>query len=208
MHRQNSFLNSPRPGQNDRHFVDDIFKCIFTNRRFWISIRIPLKFVPRGPLDNTSALVHVMHWRRTDDKTLPEPMPTHFTHACMRYWGEIELMPSLNQVTRKSPYFLSQNISLHRHRYRKNGVVDKKKSKTEKPHVLGVLDMNYNLFRQNSYQKIGHSGELPFLTTRSLENDTTLDRPTSEITKTDQAWPFLLNLLHGTVHHPTKIWKF
>ena len=39
------------PGQNGRDFADDIFKCIFVNEKFCISIRISLKFVPNGPVD-------------------------------------------------------------------------------------------------------------------------------------------------------------
>ena len=34
------------PGQNDRHFADDIFKRIFLNEEVGISIKISLKFVP------------------------------------------------------------------------------------------------------------------------------------------------------------------
>ena len=51
------------PGQNGRHFADDIFKCIFMNEYFSILIRISLKFVPKGPIDNMS----VMAWCRTGD---------------------------------------------------------------------------------------------------------------------------------------------
>ena len=56
------------PGQNGRHFTDDIFKCIFMNEKFCIPIGISLKFVPDGLIDNTSTLVQVMAWRRTGDK--------------------------------------------------------------------------------------------------------------------------------------------
>ena len=35
----------------------DIFKCIFLNEIFWILIKISLKFVPKGPIDNNPALV-------------------------------------------------------------------------------------------------------------------------------------------------------
>ena len=45
------------PGQNGRHFADDIFKCIFVNEKFCISVQTSLKFVPRGPIDNNPALV-------------------------------------------------------------------------------------------------------------------------------------------------------
>ena len=50
-------LNSLTPGQNGRHFVDDIFVCIFVNEKFYILIRISLKFVPKGSIDNNPALV-------------------------------------------------------------------------------------------------------------------------------------------------------
>ena len=53
------------PGQNGRHFADDIFKCIFMNEKFGILIPISLKFVSKGPIDNKSSLVQVMGWRRT-----------------------------------------------------------------------------------------------------------------------------------------------
>ena len=59
------FLNSSPPGQNGRHFADDIFKYIFTKERFCILIRISLKFATKGQIDNTAAFVQVMAWRRT-----------------------------------------------------------------------------------------------------------------------------------------------
>ena len=49
-------INSSPPGQNDHHFTDDIFWCIFMNDKFCILIKISLKFVPKGPIDNNSAL--------------------------------------------------------------------------------------------------------------------------------------------------------
>ena len=53
------------------------------NGRFCISIRISLKFIPKGPIDNTSALVQVKAWHRTGDKPLPEPMlPSSLMHIC------------------------------------------------------------------------------------------------------------------------------
>ena len=50
-------VNSSPPGQNVRHFADDIFRCIFMNEKFCILIKISLKFVPTGPIDNNPALV-------------------------------------------------------------------------------------------------------------------------------------------------------
>ena len=65
--------------------VDDIFKCICVNENDRILIQIWLKYVPRCPIDNKAALVHVMVWRRLGDKPLPEPMMTKFTDAYMRH---------------------------------------------------------------------------------------------------------------------------
>ena len=79
---RNSAFNTLRPRQNGRHFADDIFKYIFLNENVWISIKISLKFVSKGPIDDIPALVQIMAWRRPGDKPLSEPMmvslPTHF----------------------------------------------------------------------------------------------------------------------------------
>ena len=42
---------------NGRHFADDMFRCIFVNEKFGILIKTPLKFVPKGLIDNNLALV-------------------------------------------------------------------------------------------------------------------------------------------------------
>ena len=65
--------------------ADDIFKCIFVNEKFCILIRISLKFVPKGPINNKPALVQIMAWRWIGDKPLSEPMPTRVTDAYMRH---------------------------------------------------------------------------------------------------------------------------
>ena len=54
---QAAFLNALRSRQNGRHFTDDILKCILLNENVWTSIKIPLKFVPRGAINNIPALV-------------------------------------------------------------------------------------------------------------------------------------------------------
>ena len=77
-------LNTLRPRQNGRHFTDDIFKCIFLNESVWIPIKISLKFVPRGPINNIQALVQIMAWRRPGDKPLSEAMTVSLpTHICV-----------------------------------------------------------------------------------------------------------------------------
>ena len=77
-------LNTLRPRQNGRYFPDDIFKCIFLNENAWISIKILLKLVPKGPINKIPALVQKMAWRRSGDKPLSEPMMVSLlTHICV-----------------------------------------------------------------------------------------------------------------------------
>ena len=59
--------------QNGHRLADDIFKCIFLNENLWILIKISLKFVPKGPINNIPALVQVMAWHNSGDKPLSEP---------------------------------------------------------------------------------------------------------------------------------------
>ena len=81
---QLDILNTLRPRQNRRHFADDIFKWIFLNENIWIPIKISLKFVPQGPINNIPALVQIMAWRRPGDKPLSGPMVVRLpTHRCV-----------------------------------------------------------------------------------------------------------------------------
>ena len=93
-------VNTLRPRQNGRRFPDDTFKRIFLNENVGIPIKISLKFVPTGPINNIPALVQIMDWRRPGDKPLSEPMmvslPTHIcitqprcvkSEACMPIWS-------------------------------------------------------------------------------------------------------------------------
>ena len=64
--------------------ADDILKCIFVNENVWIPIKISLKFVPNGQINNIPALVQIMTWRRQGDKPLTEPVMVSLpTHICV-----------------------------------------------------------------------------------------------------------------------------
>ena len=77
-------LNTFRPRQDVRHFSDAIYKYIFLKENVWIPIKISLKFVPKGPINNIPALVQIMAWRRPGDKSLYEPMMVCLlTHICV-----------------------------------------------------------------------------------------------------------------------------
>ena len=79
-----ALVNPLRPRQNGRIFPDDIFKWVFLNENVCISIKISLKFVPKGPINNIPALVQIMAWRRPGDKPLSEPMMASSpTHICV-----------------------------------------------------------------------------------------------------------------------------
>ena len=78
------FVNTLRPRQNGRRFADDTFKRIFLNENIRNSIKISLKFVRKGPINNNPALVQIMAWRRPGDKPLSAPMLVSFpTHICV-----------------------------------------------------------------------------------------------------------------------------
>ena len=49
-------FNTLKPRQNGRHFPADILICTFLNQNISISINVPLKFVPKGPINNIPAL--------------------------------------------------------------------------------------------------------------------------------------------------------
>ena len=78
------WVNTLRLRQNGCHFPDDIFKCIFLNENVWIPIKISLKFVPKGTINNIPAMVQIMAWRRPGNKPLSEPMVVSLpTHICV-----------------------------------------------------------------------------------------------------------------------------
>ena len=78
------WVNTLRPRQNGCRFADDTFKSIFSNENVRISIKISLKFLPKGPINNIPALVQIMAWRRSGDKPLSEPMMASLlTHICV-----------------------------------------------------------------------------------------------------------------------------
>ena len=76
-----------RPRRNEQHFADDIFKRIFFNENGWISIKISLKFVRKGPINRRQAII----W--TND--------SYFTDAYMRHSASMRYsVLSSNTATR------------------------------------------------------------------------------------------------------------
>ena len=78
------WVNTLRPRQEGRHFADDTFKRIFLNENVRVLIKVSLRFVPKGPINNNSPLVQIMAWRRSGDKPLSESMTVCLlTHICV-----------------------------------------------------------------------------------------------------------------------------
>ena len=78
------FVNTLRPRRSRRHFADDGFRYIFLNENIWITIKISLKFIVMGPINDIAALVQIMAWRRPGDKPLFEAMMDRLlTHICV-----------------------------------------------------------------------------------------------------------------------------
>ena len=66
------------------HFADDIFKLFFLNENVWILIKITLKFVSKGQINNNPAFDQAMAWRRPGDKPLSEAKTVSLlTHICV-----------------------------------------------------------------------------------------------------------------------------
>ena len=65
-------LNTLKPGQNDQHSTDNIFKCNFLMENVHVFITILLNIDPRGSIDNKSALVLV--------KACSKEAPSHYSN--------------------------------------------------------------------------------------------------------------------------------
>ena len=108
-------FNTLRPRQHGRHFADDTCTRIFLNENVIISIKISLKFVPKGPISNIPALVQIMAWRRPGDKPLSEAMMVSLlTHICVTLpqWVKSMHTPEINQRPFKRNKFCQSNISV------------------------------------------------------------------------------------------------
>ena len=64
--------------------LDSTGGVLLIHENLWIPIKISLKFVPKGSINNIPALVRIMAWRRLGDKPLSEPMMVNSpTYICV-----------------------------------------------------------------------------------------------------------------------------
>ena len=93
------------------------FQMYFFNENVWISIKISLKFVADGPINNIPALVQIMAWRQQGAKPLSEAMMVRLpTHICVTrpQWVN-SLKPGQNGLHFPDIFkcsFLNENIEI------------------------------------------------------------------------------------------------
>ena len=85
--------NTLQPRQNGRHCADDTLKRIFLNENVRVSIKISLKFVPMGPINNIPALVQIMAWRRKATKAT-----SHYVNQWWLDHRRIYALLGLNEI--------------------------------------------------------------------------------------------------------------
>ena len=118
-----SGLCTLRLRQTGCHIPDDIFKCIFLNENVCILIKISLKFVPKGPINNIPALVQIMAWHRPGDKPLSVFKPRndgYFIDICVScvYVHHLGLMRSLWCAAQMGHFWGSQSPYIWVHFWR------------------------------------------------------------------------------------------
>ena len=68
-------------GRDKMDVISQTTSSSMKNENVWIPIKISMKFVPKGPINNIPSLVQIVARRRPGDKPLSEPImvvsPTH-----------------------------------------------------------------------------------------------------------------------------------
>ena len=164
-HKTSANVNILRPRRNEQHFADHIFKRIFFNENVWTSIKISLKFVPKGPINNIPALVQIMAWRRPGDKPLSEPMMVRSTtHICVTrpQWVKTDILNGLwaHDSTLHWRHNEHDGVSNHQpHDSLLNRLFRRRSKKTSKLRVTGLCAGNSPV-----------TGEFPALRASNAEN--------------------------------------
>ena len=76
------------------------FSNVLSRKKMYeFRLKISLKFVPKGLINNMTALVQIMAWRRSGDKPLFEPMMFEsLTHLCVTRPKCVNMHPSRRVV--------------------------------------------------------------------------------------------------------------
>ena len=148
-------FNTLGPRQDGRYFADDVLKCILLNENAWILLKIPLKLVPKGPINNIPALVQIMAWRRPGDKPLSEPMLVFvLTHICVTrlQWVNKSVTPLEIQYTDNK-----HEIKMYLFRKRQDSSIGTRK-----------LEINCSLYSTDTRPSFAHNRKVLPYHNRSL----------------------------------------
>ena len=86
-------LDTLRHKQNDRLFIDEVFKGIFLKENWYILIQISQNFLPEGPIDHEASA-----WYRTRDWVLPEPRMTQLSDAYLHHSPRLNWIVCDNRI--------------------------------------------------------------------------------------------------------------
>ena len=116
MHQDPLLVNILRLRRNQQQFAEDFFNRISFNENVWISIKILLTLVYKGPINNIHipALAKIMAWRRPGDKPLSEPMMVGLpTHICVNRSQWIKAMAAGTLKAGERKYAVNWRISFN-----------------------------------------------------------------------------------------------
>ena len=138
---------------NGRHFRE-IFKYIFLNKNVGISIKVSMKFVPKGPINDIPALVQIMAWRRPDDnngccrtgdKPLYEPLLVTFNKLMIWYWSLL-----VKRQTKNSSFIVHMMMPLSCRTIKNNHSNQMKKIGSQTIKVLSYYSTHGIIFQHHS----------------------------------------------------------
>ena len=123
---ESTCFNTLRSKQNGRHFPDNIFICIFLNENIRISVKISLKFIPKGPINTIPALVQKMACRRPGNKPLSVLMMVRLPmHICVTqpHWVKHTHSTTFGRFPTTGPLLWGVLWVFYHQFYRKNDYV-------------------------------------------------------------------------------------
>ena len=110
-------LNTLRPRQNGRQFTDDIIKYIFLNENVWVSIKISVEFIPKGPVNvnniplsepmGASSLMHicvarprwVKAWKPNSGVSLLHSVAKYGLLTCVHHFYVLERYYNISDIS-------------------------------------------------------------------------------------------------------------
>ena len=103
---QSPIVNTSRLRQKGSHFAEDTLKRIFLNENVRISLKISLKFVHKGQINNIPALVQIMALGLVGTK----PSSETIWLDCQRIYASLSLNELIHMIREVSPIMSSRQV--------------------------------------------------------------------------------------------------